>query len=96
MAAALPYVDDMIGCHNLAGLCQLAELLSAVGAQRPGRQQHARPSEPALATAGEPQADWRTRGRQRLLELIAEYPIVQVVSRPLRPQAGEGDGTWMR
>ncbi len=54
MAAALGFVDDLLPGRNLAGLEQLAEILSGLHSERPARRQH--PHQPPVDSrhTGEP------------------------------------------
>jgi uncharacterized protein with von Willebrand factor type A (vWA) domain len=46
MAAALPYVDDFLPCHNLTSLQSLAVLLNQLSAGKPGRWRRPQKSRP--------------------------------------------------
>ncbi len=45
MTAALPFVDDFLPGGNLAGLEQLAKILSSIAMNRPARRQNIRPAQ---------------------------------------------------
>ena len=86
MAAALDYVDDLLPGCNLAGLEQLAEVLSAVRLNRPERKQHPRLPCPAADSSAP-----KIQGLEEhpFVKVVAEYPWINIFAELGKLNNGE-------